>query len=501
MSTSTESHSHRAAPTELKRTLGMWQVMFYGLGSMLGAGIYALVGKAAGLMGNAVWLAFAAAMVAALLTGLSYASLGSRYPRAGGAAYITQHAFRIPLLSYVIGFAVMMSGLTSMATGTQAIAENLLKGYHIQTIDPDSIQTTTAADAKPKSVQDLAGERARDSGWIKPIAIAFVFLVGLVLIRGIRESMWANLTCTFVEAAGLLFVIAVGIRFWGSVDYLEFPTRPEGEPLDTSFLIMLVLGGAVLTFFSFIGFEDILNVSEEVKNPSRDVPFGLVGAMVLATIIYMCVAITAVSVIPYEQLSKSGTPLMDVAHKAAPWFAGIDKIYLVITIFAIGNTALLNYLMGSRLLYGMSRQGLLPAFVGTVHARTHTPVTAIIVLFVIVTALILSGGVKALAESTVLLLLCVFVAMNSALVLLKIKRPDERGRFEIPILVPILGVIVCLALLLTRMIPPFLQDELKPDAYMPPLVSAAIIGVAVVLYFILAPKKIPEEGTIESDRA
>ena len=115
--------------TALKQTIGPWQILFYGLGSMLGAGVYVLIGKAAGILGNAVWMAFIAAMIAAILTGLSYASVGSRYPKAGGAAYVTQRATRRPWLSYAVGIAVMMSGLTSMATGLQAIAENLISNF------------------------------------------------------------------------------------------------------------------------------------------------------------------------------------------------------------------------------------------------------------------------------------------------------------------------------------------------------------------------------------
>jgi len=461
---------------ELKRTLGKWQLLFYGLGSMLGAGIYALVGKAALMMGNAVWMAFAAAMVGAILTGLSYASLGSRHPRAGGAAYITQHAFGITILSYIIGIAVTMSGLTSMAAGTQAMADNLLKGFSLLANQPYQ-----------------AG-----SIWIKPVSVVIVLMIGLVLIKGIRESMWANLICTFVEAAGLLFIIAVGMRFWGSVDYMEMPVGTDTGHFST--VLMLVLSGAVLTFFSFIGFEDILNVSEEVKNPSRDVPFGLVGAMILATLIYMGVAITAVSVIPYQEFADSGsTPLVRVAQVAAPWFGRIDVVYVGISIFAIGNTALLNYLMGSRLLYGMSRQGLLPGFLGIVNARTQTPVVAICVLFLIVTALIAVGNVKALAESTVLLLLCVFIIMNASLIRLKLKKDEPKGRFEVPLLVPILGLLVCGAMLVRRAIDPFLGKEITSEAYLPPMLAAVIIVAAAGLYFVVSPVKVAEEGKIKRD--
>jgi Na+/alanine symporter len=154
-------------------------------------------------------------MVVALLTGLSYACVGSRYPRRR-AAYVTQRALGKPWLSYVVGLCVMMSGLTSMATGAQAMAETIEKGFGME---------------MP----------------VKLLAIGIVLLVGLVIFRGIRESMWVNILCTVVEAAGLLFIIAVGMQFWGSVDYFETPTRSAGG--SSAIPMMLILQGAVLMFF------------------------------------------------------------------------------------------------------------------------------------------------------------------------------------------------------------------------------------------------------------
>jgi basic amino acid/polyamine antiporter, APA family len=454
----------------LHPTLNGWQVLFYGLGSMLGAGIYALVGRAAETLGNAIWMAFLAAMVAALLTGLSYACVGGRYAKAGGAAYVTQRATGWPALSYVVGIAVMMSGLTSMATGVQAIAENLAKALQV----------------------DLP---------IKLTAIGLVLLTGGIILRGMKESMWVNILCTIIEASGLLFIIAVGLKFWGGVDYFETPppaTATATSSAVSGLTFALILQGAVLMFFSFIGFEDILNVSEEVKNPKRDIPFGLIGAMILATLIYMAVAITAVSVVPWQELAANkSTPLLEVARRAAPWFTGIDKVYVVITIFAISNTALLNYLMGSRLLYGMSRQGLLPAVLGRLHRTRRTPHVAIVLLFFIVTVLILSGGVKPLAEATVLLLLTVFTIVNISLVILKRRPGEPTGGFDVPLLIPILGALVCTTLVLVR-IEKAISDP-TPGSATAPLIALAIFALSISLYFILKPKteaitaRVPEE--------
>lgn len=442
----------------LEKTLGGWQILFYGLGSMLGAGIYALIGKAAAGLGNAVWLAFLMAMLAAMLTGLSYACVGGRFAKAGGAAYVTQRALGRPLLSYVIGIAVMMSGLTSMATGSQAIVGQ---------------------------VRELMGWSLSDGG-VKLLSICVVFMVGCVIYRGIRESMWLNILCTIVEAVGLLFIIAIGLKYWGGVDYFESPGDTVAGGVGSGITLALIMQGAVLTFYSFIGFEDILNVSEEVKNPERNVPFGLIGAMVLATVIYMAVAITAVSVVPWRELAASDAPLMEVAKRAAPWFSGIDGVYACITIFAIGNTALLNYLMGSRLLYGMSRQGLLPGLLSSVHPVRRSPHVAIVVLFAIVSCLILSGGVKQLAESTVLLLLFVFTAVNVSLVALKRRKDSAQGGFEPPMLVPVLGALVCASLIVVRVQTAITSADVTQRTA--PLIAGAIVLVAVLLYKALKPK-------------
>jgi amino acid transporter len=402
--------SEPSQPT-LLRTIGPFQLMLYGLGSMLGAGIYGLVGKAAGQLGNAVWMAFLVSMVAALLTGLSYASIASRYPKAGGAAYVTHRAYGKPLLSYLIGLAVVCSGLTSIATQSNVVAAN--------------VKALFGWDAVP----------------IEALALGFLLIVAGVLVRGIRESLWFNLVCTGIEASGLLLVIAVGLDHWGSTDLLEM------APHDGS-VALVVMQGAVLTFFSFIGFEDMLNVSEEVKDPRRNMPLAMISAMLIATAIYMAVAITAVSVVPWRELAAAAGPLTEVVARAAPWFPAVG--FTFVTIFAVANTALINYLMASRMLYGMSHQGLMPKVFGKVHATRQTPHVAIAVLFVVVAALALVGDIKELASATVLLLLCVFVVVNMALVVLKRRKGEPTGAFEVPILVPVLGSLICLALIVVR---------------------------------------------------
>jgi amino acid transporter len=440
--------------------MGLTTLVVYGVGDMLGAGIYGLMGKAAGLMGNAVWLAFVMAMLVALLTGLSYANIGSRYPRAAGAPYVVQRAFRAPFVPYVIGLGVAASGLTSMATGSRVIA-----GY-VQSL----------------GVRLPAGV----------LTVMFLVLLSLVVFRGIRESTWMNILCTTVELTGLLIVIGVGVRYWGSVNYLETPAPAGGEGGVAGLTAGLLLQGAVLTFFSFIGFEDILNVAEEVKRPRTTLPLGLLLALVIATTLYILVAISAVSVLPYRELSQSKAALVDVVRKAAPVIPPL--LFTAISIFAVANTALLNYVMGSRLLYGMSRQGLLPAWIGRVHPGRRTPHVAILVLLGLVLALTLVGDIRQLADATSLLLLGAFVLVNSALLVLKLRPGEPRGAFEVPVAVPAAGVLLCLVMIAGRILGP----EADPRA---PLIAGGVVVGIGLLYLLRRPQHVVLEEVPEEPQA
>lgn len=432
----------RTAEPALRRSIGTFQLFAYTLGGMLGAGIYGLVGRAAGELGSAVWLGFLVAMVAALLTGLSYASLGSRYPRAGGAAYVSHRAFAMPLLTWTVGLAVMASGLTSVATQSRVVAENLLR--------------LSGLDGFPPLV----------------IALGFLLLIAGIVLRGIRESMWMNLLCTLVEAAGLVLVIAVGIPYWGSVDLFETPS-PDGISL--SFLMT----GAILTFFAFIGFEDTLNVAEETRNPRRTLPIGIISAMLAATALYMAVAITAVSVVPWRELAAVPGPLAEVMERAAPWLPGWG--YVAITLFAVSNTALLNYVTASRLLLGMARQGLMPAACAKVHPTRHTPHVAIMALLPVLVALVLAGNIGQLASATVLLLLAVFTVVNLALLVLKRRPGEPQGGFEVPWIVPAAGALVCGALLLNRVI---------SDDWRAPALAGVLLLLILLAYALIRPPSV-----------
>jgi basic amino acid/polyamine antiporter, APA family len=454
----------------LLRTMGLFSLVVYGVGDMVGSGIYGTVGDAATQMGNAVWLAFVVSMVAAVLTGLSYACLASRYPRAGGAAYVTQRAFNIAFVSYLIGLMVTASGLTSMATSTNVFTKTMLG---LTTADP-----ATAMTSWPWYV----------------VALAFLGFLTFVNLYGIRQSMWTNILCTFVEVGGLLFIIAVGMRFWGRVNYLAAPNATfdeTGAMTHHGLDLAMLMSGSVLTFFAFIGFEDMLNVSEEVKEPRWTMPRGIVLALFVATVLYVAVAITTVSVVPHGQFKNPDlSPLARVTGIAAPWLPA--RTFDFVTLFAVSNTVLINYIMGSRLLYGMARQGLMPAVLGRVHRTRHTPYVAIFTLLTVVLVLAGSGGenaVKELASSTSLLLLCSFIVVNTSLIVLKLRPTEPAGGFEVPIVIPALGIGINVAMIGAK-----LYDNFVNTGGRAPVIAGIIVAIIAVLYFVLRPANITEES-------
>lgn len=423
---------------QLARRISLISLIFYGVGDILGAGIYGLIGKTAGIMGNGIWLAFLVSALAAIFTGLTYASLGSRYPRAAGTAYVLKKAFGSSFLAYVFGLAVICSGLVSMGTASRAFS-----GYLIGVIPALSLEIGI---------------------------FIFMAILTLVVLKGIKESMWANIVCTTIELSGLLFIIIVGMAFIGQANLLDFTSTQNPNPAPH---MPLVFSGAILAFYSFMGFEDILNVAEEVEHPERNLPIGILVAVGISSVVYMLISVIAVSVVPSGELAASSQPLVEVVKRAAPWFP--TKVFSFVSMFAIANTALLNFIMASRLIYGMAREGLLPKKWGYVSPKTQTPVVGILICIIVVLFMAFIGEIQTLAKSSSLLLLSSFLLMNLSLILLKKRNPEEKGRFEIPYFIPVLGIILALSLIVSAS-----WEEIK--------IALGVFAAACILYFIVRPK-------------
>ncbi len=395
---------------QLRRSLGFWALVFYGVGDILGAGIYALVGKVAGAAGNASWAAFGVALFVAALTAFTYAELGSRFPRSAGESFFSQQAFGRPGLALVVGWVVLCSGVLSLSTVSVAFG-----GY-------------------------MSGLFPRVPSFVAVIGV--LCLLALINFRGMRESSTTNILATMVELTGLLIVIVVGALFlYGSPDASIAKTIEAGQTVSWT----AIARGAALGFFAFIGFEDMVNVAEEVKDPERNMPRAILTALAVTGVVYLAIVFIATTVVAPSNLAESKAPLLSVVQASTD--AVPDRLFTIIALFAVANTGLLNFIMASRLLYGMSRQGLLPDFFGNVHAARRTPHVAIATVWLVAMSLALSGTLTYLAGTTSLLLLLVFFTVNLSLVVIKRRDETPPRTFCAPLAVPIAGAVTCLVLM------------------------------------------------------
>jgi APA family basic amino acid/polyamine antiporter len=395
----------------LRRSLGLFALIAYGVGDILGAGIYALTGKVAGMAGYDAWLAFTLALGVAALTALTYAEFVARHPHSGGAAYFCMQAYRSPAVALLLGWLVLCSGIVSMAAASRAVA-----GY-----------LTPVLPGLPPNVAVLA----------------FLLLLAGITFWGIRESSGANLVCTFVEASGLLLVLCVGLAYLGAGSAPP-PAAGAGDVPEASWA--MIASAASLAFYAFIGFEDLVNVAEEAHEPRKHLPVAILAALVLTGVTYVVISWVSTSIVSPAVLKATDAPLLEVVHVAAP---GIPRgLFTVIALFAVANTALLNFVMVSRLMYGMSRHHLLPGFIASVHPTRRTPHRAVYIALAIAIVLALTGTVEYLAGTTSVLVLIVFAFVHAGLILIKRRNSDWNG-FRIPVFVPIIGIFATILLLIS----------------------------------------------------
>ena len=427
--------------TELKRVMGPGLLLLFVVGDVLGTGIYALTGEVAAKVGGIVWLPFLVAFVLATVTACSYLELVTKYPKAAGAALYTQKAFGVHFLTFLVAFAVMSSGITSASTASQAFAENFGKSFGLG----DGAFLITA------------------------ISIGFMVLLGLINLRGVGESVKANVVLTCIELTGLLIIIMIGAAalMGGQGDFgRAFDFSSAGE----QGLFWPVIAATTLAFFAMVGFEDSVNMAEEAKNPSRIFPKVLLGGLLITGVIYLLVSITAIALVDAEALGEGATPLLKVVEAGAPWFP--LSVFGIITMCAVANSALINMLMASRLLYGMAQEKVLPSILGKVLPKRRTPYTAIVFTTGLAIALItFVGAVPDLGGTTALLLLAVFTLVNIAVLVLRSDTVDH-DHFTSPLGLPYIGAISC-----AFFVGPWTgRDSVQY------LIAAVLIGLGVVLW-------------------
>lgn len=407
--------------TPLKRVMGPKLLLLFIVGDILGTGIYALTGQVAAEVGGAAWAPFLVAFLVALLTAFSYLELVTKYPRAAGAALYVHKAFGVHFLTFIVCFTVMCSGLTSAATASRAFSANLF--------------VALGMDASPMIV--TMG------------ALGFILLVMIVNFRGASESVKTNVVLTLVELSGLLLVIVLGL-YAISDGKADFSRVVAFETPENKSVFLAITSATALAFFAMVGFEDSVNMAEETHSPHRIFPKVMLTGLGITALIYVLVSICAVALIPVGELAASSTPLVLVVQRAAPNLP-METVMPVISMFAVANSALINMMMASRLLYGMSRQGVLPKFLSYVHERTRTPWASILFTTALALGLIIlvsasnSQAISALGGTTALLLLGVFAFVNVAVLVLR-RDKVQHEHFRTNSVVACLGAAACLFL-------------------------------------------------------
>ncbi|HLD15986.1 MAG TPA: amino acid permease [Candidatus Nanoarchaeia archaeon] len=389
---------------KLERSLGLFQVTVAGIGVILGAGVYVLIGIASGYAGNAVWLSFLIGALISIFTGFSYAELSSIFKDDAGEYEYNEKAFNNKV-AWIVGMMVIMTGIISGATVALGFGSyfNALTGFSVMAA-----------------------------------ALLIVMLFSVINFWGIKFSSGLNVLFTFIETFGLLAVIALSLRFFGNVDYFDMPFGFHG-----------ILRATALIFFAYMGFETIVKLAEETKNPTKTIPKALIWSIVISSIIYVLVGISAVSVLGWETLSNSKAPLAEVAGAAL--LSGYSFFVLaIIALFSTSNTVLMTLVTTSRLVYGMAKKGSLPAYFGDVNKTTKTPWVAVLVMMGVTLLFTSIGKIDFVANLNDVFLFLTFATVNAANLALRYKQPNLKRRFKVKFnigkfnVVSFLGLIVSL---------------------------------------------------------
>jgi APA family basic amino acid/polyamine antiporter len=386
----------------LNRSLSLPVVALYGLGNIIGAGIYVLIGKVAGFAGSSTMLAFILAMVTAGVTALSYMELAGRYPVSASVSVYLHRAFGRRRLSTAVGLAMAAGGIASAAALAQGFA-----GYLSSFIPVPAFAAS----------------------------VGLLVVLGAIAVKGIGESAAAAAVLTGLEVLGLLLVIWFGRKAFGQLDAGRLFT------VDPAVGISGVVAGAFLAFYAFIGFEDMVNVSEETRNPSRTMPLAILFALLGSTVLYLLVVVVATTLVSPADLAASPAPLTLVFERSG---ASHVALLSMIGMIAAMNGVIVQMIMASRILYGLANEGWIHNRFGTVHRRFKTPVfatLAVVAAMVVATALL---PLVSLAQLTSLLVLTIFTLVNASLIVIKRRGEAHQGYIVVPRVIPYLGVALCL---------------------------------------------------------
>lgn len=383
---------------KLKKTLGLFEITMAGVGIILGAGIYFIIGKAAGLAGYGLWLSFAIGALLAAFTGLSYAELASRYPKAGGEYIYVKHAFK-KRLAFVVGWLIILEGIISAAAVALGFGGYLFSLTGIGTVIG---------------------------------AFALILICTLLLLHDLKESVRLGILFALIETAGLIVLIALGLPKAGTVNLFEISSMTG------------VWQAAALVFFAYIGFGSMVRLSEETKNATSNIPKGIILAIIISALLYILVAIAAVSLMTPTELANSSAPLAEAAGKALG--SNIFLTIAIIALFATANTVLFVMLTTSRIVYGMAELRSLPKSLAYVNRMTHTPITAILLIAVFSLLFVFVGKIETVANLTNFMVFSTFILVNGAAIMLRYTEKEE-PRFKMPLNIGRFPVMALLGLL------------------------------------------------------
>ena len=407
--------SPSSAP-QLKRSISLLQLSLYGIGTTVGAGIYVLVGVAAGYAGHNIALGFLLSAVIVAPSALSFATLSRRNPVSAGEAAYVQDAFGNKTLSLIVGLAVILAGLVSAAAVSRGAV-----GY-VLAIVPTSEALTL---------------------------LVIILGLGAVAAWGIGQSVFLAVTLAVIELCGLMVVIGVGIPHL-SLEGLSNALLPDisngvWPP------VFGIFQAALLAFFAFIGFEDIVNLAEETKQPRRTVPLAIAITLIVTAVLYMAVSLAAVAVVPPTDLAQSDAPLALVIERG---LHGGAAIFAIVAILATLNGILVQMVMASRVLYGLARLGRVPAFLGRVNATTHTPLIATSIIVTMICTLAFALPLVRLAETTSIITLLIFTMINLSLLAIEIRENTGAWRRTRAGLPSAAGAATCIGFLAIQLMAP-----------------------------------------------
>lgn len=388
---------------QLLRSLSLVEISFYGIGTILGAGIYVLLGKVVNESGMATPSAFFISALIVSFSAYSYAQMSRRFPSSAGEAIYIMEGLNSRHLSALAGYTISLGGIVSAATIARGFT-----GY-------------------------FAFFSALPS-WA--IIILLVTTLTAIAAWGVKQSITMAVVTTLLEIAGLLLVLVVCSD---ELTSREIPWRQFVPSFDQN--LIPVMSGAFLAFFAFIGFEDMVNMAEEVKNPERNLPLGIAIALTVSTLLYGAIAIVAIVSLPLSELANSDAPLALIVERNSDIPA---ELMAAISIIAIINGALIQIIMVSRVLYGMAGKQLAPQVLRSVHPHTRTPLKATLLTGAIVVSFALWLPITTLAKTTSSLILIVFALVNLSLLVLNYR---EKNTGAMGKLIPATGAFLCISFL------------------------------------------------------